>query len=280
MKSILKKTGPILAAIVLLLSACASREVSDAPGAPATTTAVEGPEPITTVPRSVPDDGAIGTEPNGEWILVSGAPIVDGFPISLSISNDQFGGRAACNSYGGTLSVGDDVWALTGMAMTEMGCEAPIQDSEQTYIAALQQVDGWTVENGLLILSGPPEPLVFERAPALPTEALVGTEWVLESVVDGDTVSTPVGDPASLLLLDDGTIVGSTGCRTLTGTWVEADAQIFFPTFSTDGECPTDLAAQDSIVVTVLGDGFRAAIDGDVLTLSSMGGLGLVYRAP
>jgi hypothetical protein len=47
---------------------------------------------------------------------------------------------------------------------------------------------------------------------------------------------------------------------------------------SAEGECPEDLAQQDSHVVTVLGDGFRAVVDDRTLTLTSLGEQGLVYR--
>jgi hypothetical protein len=89
---------------------------------------------------------------------------------------------------------------------------------------------------------------VFNRAPQVPTEALVGTTWILETILDGDVAATPIGDAATLLL----------------------DA---------DGECSQDVVDQDGIVVTVLGDGFRPTIEGDLLTITSMGDQGLVYRS-
>ena len=36
---------------------------------------------------------------------------------------------------------------------------------------------------------------------------------------------------------------------------------------------------QDTHVVSVIGDGFVPTIDGDLLTLTDPGGVGLVYRA-
>lgn len=46
-------------------------------------------------------------------------------------------------------------------------------------------------------------------------------------------------------------------------------------------ECPPDLAAQDSHVTSVLGDGFTIdlSVDGQVLSLVASGGLELEYRA-
>jgi heat shock protein HslJ len=80
------------------------------------------------------------------------------------------------------------------------------------------------------------------------------------------------------LLTSDGRVIGSTGCRGLTGEFVIDGDTIVFTTFAAEGECPADLANQDGFVVTVLGDGFTVTIDGDQLTVTSRGNEGLVYR--
>jgi heat shock protein HslJ len=80
------------------------------------------------------------------------------------------------------------------------------------------------------------------------------------------------------MLNADGTLTGSTGCRAITGRYVVNGAEIAFNELSTEGECPADLAGQDAHVIEVLGDGFRAAVDGQVLTLSDANGKGLGYR--
>jgi hypothetical protein len=45
-----------------------------------------------------------------------------------------------------------------------------------------------------------------------------------------------------------------------------------------DGECAPDLADQDGHIWSVL-EGFRASVEGDTLTLTGDGGVGLIYRA-
>ncbi len=261
--------------VVVVASACAD---------PASTTDTQptGELPLdSTTSTSPPTDGqpASLVPIEGEWILVSGVPLVDGYPISLSASVNEIGGRAACNQYGGSAVIDGDTIAIGNMFMTEMACEPAVMDAESAYLTAIGAVTTWAIVDGQLHLSGSDEPLVFDRAPEVPTEALVGTTWVLDTLVRDDMAFMAIGDPATLLLLEDGTVTGSTGCRTLTGTWIESDAQIFFPEFAADGECPDDLWAQDNLVVTVLGDGFTASIDGDLLSLTSMGNEGLVYRA-
>lgn len=56
-------------------------------------------------------------------------------------------------------------------------------------------------------------------------------------------------------------------------------AEIVFPTMSAGGDCPERLREQDAHVVNVLGDGFQADVEGDLLTATDADGSGLVYRA-
>ncbi len=117
----------------------------------------------------------------------------------------------------------------------------------------------------------------------------VDTTWTLESLVSGDTVQSVHGQPATLVLLSDGTVTAGTGCRALSGRWVQSGAELLLPELAADGDCPADLEGQDNHVVSVLGDGFHvvsvlgdgftAQVDGNVLTVTSMGDKGLVYRA-
>jgi hypothetical protein len=40
--------------------------------------------------------------------------------------------------------------------------------------------------------------LVFVRRPPIPVAEIVETDWVLESVIDGDVVAVAIGEPAPL----------------------------------------------------------------------------------
>jgi heat shock protein HslJ len=239
--------------------------------------------PNSTSTTEPPDDGdgapATLTPIEGDWILVSGVPLVDGYPVTLSASVNDIGGRAACNQYGGSATIEGDSISVGMLFQTEMACESPVMDTESAYLEALGGVTSWAVTDGRLELIGPEVTLLFDKAPEIPTEALVGTIWILDTLVEDDMAFTPVGDEAFLLLADDGTLTGSTGCRDLSGTWAESNGQIVFTEFAADGDCPSEVADQDSRVVTVLGDGFTADIDGPLLSVTSMGNEGLVYRA-
>lgn len=233
------------------------------------------------------DDPAAAT---GAWQLVDAEhagvplPLMDEHPVTLTIEASTFGGRSACNSYGGEVT--DGVLDVRTVGGTEMACEPGVMALEVAYHDALEVTDGRPrVDGDRLVLTGETTTLTFETLPPVPTAELLGTEWVLDSLVHGEadssTVSSTVGDPATLLLHEDGSIQATTGCRTLTGRWVESGAEVLLPETAMAGECPPGAESeQDDHVVAVLGDGFRPAVEGATLTLTDAGGLGLVYRAP
>ena len=235
-------------------------------------------------PAAPADPGALSAnELDGDWVLVSGVPTVEGAAITMSFDGSQIGGRAACNTYGGTADIGNGTIAIPANGpggtffMTEMGCEPQIQASEQAFVEALFAVTTWSIEDGQLLLSDPTVALVFDPVAPIATSDLVGTEWILQSLIDGEVATSVGGDEATLLLAEDGTVTGSTGCRTLAGTWVVRSGEVFFPEFSAEGECPPDLAGQDGFIVGVLGDGFRPEISGNRLEVTDASGQGLIY---
>lgn len=230
-------------------------------------------------------DGGGGTAAEGSWTLesgtVDGEPIalLDDYPVTLVIEGEQAGGRAACNSYGGTVSIDGSSFALGDVAWTEMGCEPAAMESEQAFLAALMLVDTISVEGDTLTLSGGGAELVFTRDAPIEDAALVGVTWTLDTLIEGEAASTTMGETATLELGSDGAIVATTGCRELTGEYVVNGSEVIVTSASMAGECPDDLADQDDLVVTVLTDGFTVQIEGQRLTLTSMGGDGLSYTS-
>lgn len=134
----------------------------------------------------------------------------------------------------------------------------------------------------MLTLSGHDAELIFSEVAPAPTAEFLAASWHLESLIEGRTSTSTVisAHPAKLDLFDDGTFTGSTGCRGLSGEWIEGLDEIQFTTMSASGNCSGEVRAQDNHVVGVLGDGFTASIEGKELTIfASRGDLGLVYRA-
>jgi heat shock protein HslJ len=222
----------------------------------------------------------------GAWQLVSGTldgepiPMVDGFPITMTIEGDTVGGVASCNSYGGSYTLSDGAVTFSALFQTEMACfPEETMAAESAFLEALTGATTVTATDDRLTITGEGVELVFSELPPVPTADLTNTVWVLESLIEGDSASSVGGEKATLELFTDGSMLGSTGCRGLHGRYVVSGAEVLINELATEGDCPQELEAQDGLVVTVLGDGFRALVEGDVLTLTSTGNLGLTYRA-
>lgn len=265
----MKKLVVCLAAAVLL-GACADSGGDGEPAASAS-----------------PGPGVADVEVQGLWILRQGhgpsgaIEPVEGSDITLQVEADGVRGSGGCNTYGGGYSIDGDSFETGGLAVTEIGCPEPVVEPESRYIEALESVDTAALDGKTLTLTGPDTELVFRRVPAIDPAPLTGTSWVLESLVSGDTASSAVSSakPAHLLLKDDKTFKGTTGCRSFTGTWTISGDVVDVTQLVFDGGCDT-ARDQDSHVAGILGTGFRADVEGDQLILTAeRGGSGLVYRA-
>lgn len=251
-----------IAIIVVLLTACGAGQVVPSEPAPS------------------------GGEVVGDWVLSGGsidgveAPILEDHRITLSITGSRVGGTAACNHYGGGITMAGDGLHLQNLEQTAMACEEPAMAAEAAYLGALARVRELARDGDQLVARGDGVELRFAAVPPPPTAELVGTTWVLDSVLVGDVAASPMGEAATLKLSDDGTFTGSTGCRRFSGEWDEQGDQIVAPSWGLDETtCSAELSAQDDHVVSVIGDGFIPTIDGELLTLMDPGGVGLVYRA-
>ena len=232
-----------------------------------------------------PPDGGGPVDLTGDWQLASGTvdgapfPAVDDAPITFTVTGRDIGGRSACNEYGGEVVVDGSGSRLEMTSMTAMACEEPVMATEAAFVAALPRIRDATRVGDRLTLLGRDVELVFDRLEPPPVADIVGTDWVLESLVMGDVVSSVAGAPATLRFEAGGTVAGGTGCRTFSGQWIQAGGGIILPSWGMDQtECEPELADQDGHIVGIL-ERFRATIDGRTLTLTSDGGNGLIYRA-
>lgn len=240
-----------------------------------------------------------GVDLNGEWIMtagsVDGAELVPvpGYEVTVDFDGAKIGGTAACNGYGGSFTVGDDLsFAVTDLASTEMACiDDGVMELEAAFLQALARSDRIAAVDGSLVLNGDGVELVVN--PIAPVEAadLVGTEWVLDSMIYGDAVSSTVaGAPAATLLLnDDGSFRAVTGCRVLEGGDFDVAADrltIRLGDFESQG-CDAEGSAeeQDEAMLAVFGQADIAySIDSgrnsDRLTLLAPDGDGLSFTSP
>jgi heat shock protein HslJ len=121
--------------------------------------------------------------------------------------------------------------------------------------------------------------LHFALIPPIVNADLVGTTWILDSLISGDAVSSTVGERVTLQLNANGTFEASTGCRDVTGRYTVEGNRVKaildpYDTFA----CGDGLGDQDNHVLKVISGEFSATIQGESLTLTA-GDTGLGYRA-
>jgi heat shock protein HslJ len=224
---------------------------------------------------------------DGSWQLTSGTvegeaiPILDANPITLNLDGGEAGGTAACNGYGGSYDLSQSSISFGDLIITEMGCSPQeIMVAESLYMRALNLAA--TVElDGDLTLRGPGTELVFTRLEPVADAELTNTVWLLDGLITGDAVSTPVLDTrATVEFFTDGSVLGDTGCRPFSGQYTVEGAELEVTGLASDGhECQPDLAQQDSHVMSALEGASRVEIDGRRLTATGDGEVGLTYIA-
>ncbi|HTI30079.1 MAG TPA: META domain-containing protein [Methylomirabilota bacterium] len=223
---------------------------------------------------------------DGEWLLQAGTnqgvaiPLVAGSTVTLQVAGTQAGGSAACNSYGGKLQVSGSTISIGELFQTEMAClDNRLMELESAYLAALPRVTTAARSGNGLLLTGPQVELRFTLVPPVANAKLVGTTWILDSLITGDAVSSTVGERVTLQFSADFRLAASTGCRNVTGTYTISgeQGQVTLDPYDTIG-CAAELGDQDAHILEVLSHSFGISVDGDRLTLTA-GDKGIGYRA-
>ncbi len=99
------------------------------------------------------DDEAEG---EGEAVLIIGVPWLlssgldaEGWeeaPPSATFTIDTVGGFAGCNRFTAPYTIDGDGIEIGTIASTRMACPPPADGVERAYLAALEQVTGWSLE--------------------------------------------------------------------------------------------------------------------------------------
>ncbi len=222
----------------------------------------------------------------GTWELAEGTadgealPQPPGAGATLEFGAEELRGVSFCNHYFSAYRLDGDVLTVDGLGGTDMGCAHDVMAAESAYLRALGAVATVAREDDALVLTGDGVRLRFTPVAPVPDSPLEGTRWVLETLVLGEVAASTLGEPAVLQLDPDRTAAASTGCRSITGTWLVENGALIIDDLLADGvECPADVQAQDALVAGVLGAGPQVAIAENRLTLTVDDGRGLVYRA-
>lgn len=157
-------------------------------------------------------------------VTVDGKPhtLVDTTTITMTFKGADLGFQAGCNSMFATVRAGGDGLVVQGpIGGTEMGCDAPRMDQD-SWLARVLEGATITRQGGtVLVTKGTTVITLVDKASVTPNAALVGTTWLFDTEINGDTAaSMPVGGEQLWLRLAGApsTYTAFDGCRTGSGT--------------------------------------------------------------
>ena len=210
-----------------------------------------------------------------------------GTRIRLSFDAGSLSAHAGCNHLGAEVRIENGRLRSTGgMVMTEMGCRQPMMDQDDWLANLLGSGPEVTLDGDALQLRGADGTVVelLDRRVADPDRPLVGTEWVLDAIIDGTgsdgmVSSIPQGITATLIITD-GRLSLMDGCNSGSGIVVVEDevlrvGGVGMTLVGCSGE---RVLVSDAVHAVVKQGEVAYTIEADRLTLTN-GAAGLVYRA-
>jgi heat shock protein HslJ len=214
---------------------------------------------------------------NGE-----GRPLIPGTRLLLTFQDGELRAHAGCNHMTGPASLDGGRLGVGALASTLMSCGDVLDEQDRWLARFLSANPTWRLDGDDLILStDDTEIRLTDRRVIDPGRPLRDTRWVVESIIDNESVaSVPAGVEAYLTLRGGDRVEGFTGCNTFGGTAVESGGQITFSNiFSTRKACPGESGWLESTVLSVLDGEVAAQVEADALTLTRADGRGLRLRA-
>lgn len=205
------------------------------------------------------DDNANGGLGGTDWTVTSiagTATIPDARPTMRFTFEGEVSGSDGCNQYRGPFRTDGQDITVGQLTSTLIGCEPLLGAQAQAFTEALTGASTWRLsEAGRLELRGHgdviAEPLVDAPPPSGAVVLdLAGTGWVLEEL-GGVTL---VDVEPTLTFGGDGTVTGSSGCNTFSGTYaLDGPTLTFGPLATTKKGCADPTMFVESAFLAAMG---------------------------
>lgn len=195
-------------------------------------------------------------------------------------ADGTYGIRADCNSGGGTYTFQDGMLSLREGPLTLAACGP--DSFSAGFLEGLSNIASYDRTGDALVLTlADGSKMHFAPLPTSAqlggTEGLAGTEWNVTGYNNGRGGVTSLV-PATELTVNfgtDGSVSGSAGCNTFTGSYAvdEADGIAFTPLAATRKMCPgEEIMDQESQFLAALANATNWEIRGDRLQMRDNGG--------
>lgn len=209
--------------------------------------------------------------------------LVPNTELSVEFTDDgRLIARAGCNTMQGTVNTADGKLAFDGdLAMTAMGCEQPLQEQDLFVAKVLQASPSWQLANDrLTITSGKTTFDLAPRETVHPDKDLMGTTWVLDTLVDGNSASSTPANVPEVTMNFDKTASAHTGCNGVGAEYtVEGDTIVFRNAARTMKACAPEVNQVENAVADIMGGEVKYEITADRLTLTNSSGKGIQLHA-
>ncbi len=228
---------------------------------------------------SASQQGSGGDLTGSVWSLteLAGKPLVSGSGITAQFSSDgKVSGSTGCNRYSGSYTAsGNSIAFPSPLATTMMMCDAPVMEQETAYLNALSQAKTYSVKSDQLTLFDDSGSIlgVYQAQ----SQDLSGSSWEVIAYNNGKQAVTSViiGTTVDATFGTDGTLSGSSGCNSYSGSYKLSGSQITVgPLASTKKFCgePAGVMDQESQYLTALQTAATYQVEGNVLELRTQDG--------
>ncbi|KQY63834.1 META domain-containing protein [Nocardioides sp. Root140] len=238
-------------------------------------------------PSQTPGQSSGESSLSGSWVVTAmeqdGQPrdLAPGTTVTFEFTDERVTVATGCNGLFGTYRYADGTLRIYGLGGTMMGCGGPRMEQEAWLSEQLVKSIEVEPEDGLRLTTDDAA-FVLEGAPKVEDTTLAGTTWQLDSLIDGQTVSSvPQGTTASLTLTSDGTLQVDTGCNTGGGSVKVGTATLRVGPLMTTKMACVDPARQqvEAAFTKVLNGTVGYTVEADRLTLTKGdSGLGFTVK--
>jgi heat shock protein HslJ len=211
---------------------------------------------------------------------VTGHKLVPGTRVSLAFDDGTISANAGCNTLSGNYQLDSDQLVVDQLGGTEMGCDKRRHDQDAWLTTFLSSQPTVSVAGNTVLLTGTDASLELrDKETVTPDKSLVGTTWVVDTIIDGETASSVPGDTkATITFPTDVRIEVYDGCNRTSGAVKITGASVTIVDLPAPvrancaGRTPVDYPA-------VLDGKVEAEVDADRLTLTGPGGQGFGLHA-
>lgn len=259
---------PVALGALLLMGALGSTTLAnDGPSAP----------PLAADPDPGASQGTLTLE-GTEWLLVKAqlsgayADIPDEVEATLLMQDGQAGGSAGCNQWFASYTLDGQALSFGTPGSTLMMCEGPGGDIEPFFLADLESVQSWEIDDATLTLSSDLGP-VLAFVPHAASGPVLDGDWIIVQYNDGQGVLVDIDDGSAQLAVADGHISGTAGCNRFMGSITQVADTITVNQLGSTAMYCEGLMDREAAVLASLGAStqVQTADDGGLLLLDAAG---------